>query len=250
MKPSVLDVLRWPALGVLELLSIPIAASDDDGRVLYVNPAFCSYFRTSADRVVGRRVPEELPETERSFYLTQLDRWRRGEAVVARMSFGSDARTPEPFLVIPAPILRDGKDCLGIVVAMVPERAVVEAASSHVVQMGSLVRSVLGSLARELEHTLRHLPPSDPDLEAVRSRVPVLRALSRREWDVARRIATGQRVASVAHELSIRPSTVRNHLKAIFRKTGVSSQGALVERLRAWQRESPNGVHPVSNSDD
>jgi DNA-binding CsgD family transcriptional regulator len=54
-----------------------------------------------------------------------------------------------------------------------------------------------------------------------------------REWEVARRIAVGDRVLLLAELLHISPNTVRNHLKSIFRKIGVHSQTQLVKTVRA-----------------
>ena len=53
-----------------------------------------------------------------------------------------------------------------------------------------------------------------------------------REEEVLALLAANYRVKSIATELGISPSTVRNHLKAIFRKAGVGSQAELVERLK------------------
>jgi DNA-binding CsgD family transcriptional regulator/PAS domain-containing protein len=53
------------------------------------------------------------------------------------------------------------------------------------------------------------------------------------EVRVARRIATGASLASVAAALAIRPITVRNHLKQIFEKTRTHRQAELVALLRA-----------------
>jgi len=60
-----------------------------------------------------------------------------------------------------------------------------------------------------------------------------LKTLSSREWDVVRRLASGQRVGTIARGLFVSPHTIRNHLKSIFRKVGVSSQAELRERLGA-----------------
>jgi DNA-binding NarL/FixJ family response regulator len=57
--------------------------------------------------------------------------------------------------------------------------------------------------------------------------------LSRREREILRAVSSGQRVASVARLLAISPHTVRNHLKAIFRKVGVHSQVELLGHLHA-----------------
>jgi DNA-binding CsgD family transcriptional regulator len=60
--------------------------------------------------------------------------------------------------------------------------------------------------------------------------------LTTREWEIARRIASGDRVSLLAEDLRISPNTVRNHLKAIFRKLGVNSQPQLVRTVRALQK--------------
>lgn len=64
--------------------------------------------------------------------------------------------------------------------------------------------------------------------------------LSSREIEVFELIAEGYRVSTVARELFVSPSTVRNHLSAIFRKLGVSSQAQLLERLRRAGVERPS----------
>lgn len=61
---------------------------------------------------------------------------------------------------------------------------------------------------------------------------PLVAELSPRERQVLRLLLTGHRVASVARTLSVSPYTVRNHLRALFRKLRVHSQEQLVEIFR------------------
>jgi DNA-binding NarL/FixJ family response regulator len=56
--------------------------------------------------------------------------------------------------------------------------------------------------------------------------------LSPRQADILTRLLRGERVATIAAELYVSPTTVRNHLTAIFRKFGVHSQTELIELLR------------------
>jgi len=56
--------------------------------------------------------------------------------------------------------------------------------------------------------------------------------LSPREWEVVSRLVRGDRVATIAAEMYLSASTVRNHLSAIFRKVGVHSQQELLARWR------------------
>jgi DNA-binding CsgD family transcriptional regulator len=56
--------------------------------------------------------------------------------------------------------------------------------------------------------------------------------LSAREQDVLHLLREGYRPRSIAEILHLSPQTVRNHLKAIFRKTGTHSQEQLIMMAR------------------
>jgi DNA-binding CsgD family transcriptional regulator len=62
---------------------------------------------------------------------------------------------------------------------------------------------------------------------------PQLSELSAREREVLALLAKGSRVQAIAEQLFISQNTVRNHLKAIYRKMDVSSQSELIERVRS-----------------
>jgi DNA-binding NarL/FixJ family response regulator len=66
----------------------------------------------------------------------------------------------------------------------------------------------------------------DPGLESR------LRDLSRREVEIVRLLAEGRRVAAIARDLDLSIHTVRNHLRAIFRKLEVHSQEELLDAVR------------------
>jgi DNA-binding NarL/FixJ family response regulator len=55
--------------------------------------------------------------------------------------------------------------------------------------------------------------------------------LTARQREVLRRLVAGQRVRTIAVELFVSQSTVRNHLSAIFEHFGVHSQAELLERM-------------------
>jgi DNA-binding NarL/FixJ family response regulator len=65
-----------------------------------------------------------------------------------------------------------------------------------------------------------------------RAALPAVRGLPTRQREIVSRLARGQRVRQIAGELYLSESTVRNHLVAIFRKTGVHSQHELLTLLR------------------
>jgi DNA-binding CsgD family transcriptional regulator len=83
--------------------------------------------------------------------------------------------------------------------------------------------------------------PTDPDTsvavltldadEAARLPASIAALLTRREGEVARRAAAGLRNDQIAHELGIAPNTVKQYLKAAYRKLGVSTRAQLARRL-------------------
>ena len=56
--------------------------------------------------------------------------------------------------------------------------------------------------------------------------------LSSRQWEIVGRLVRGERVPDIARAMFLSPSTVRNHLTAVFRKFGVHSQAGLLAKLR------------------
>jgi len=73
-----------------------------------------------------------------------------------------------------------------------------------------------------------------------RDPMPELARLTRREREVLAMLLDGRRVASISRSLYLSEHTVRNHLKAIFRKLGTHSQTELLDRFRppVWNERS------------
>ena len=69
-------------------------------------------------------------------------------------------------------------------------------------------------------------------------RFPQLNTLSSRQWEVLSRLLRGQRVSTIADELFVSESTVRNSLSTIFHKFGVHSQAELLKLLHDGTRKS------------
>jgi PAS domain S-box-containing protein len=63
--------------------------------------------------------------------------------------------------------------------------------------------------------------------------VPELSRLSSREYEIVVRLASGDRVPTIARSLFLSESTVRNHLTSVYRKFGVHSQTELMSRLHS-----------------
>ena len=83
--------------------------------------------------------------------------------------------------------------------------------------------------------------------------VPELSTLTAREYEIVLRLAFGDRVRTIAEDLHLSQSTVRNHLTTVFRKFNVSSQIELLARLRAASaaaaRHPPAGDAAPDRSD-
>jgi DNA-binding CsgD family transcriptional regulator len=66
--------------------------------------------------------------------------------------------------------------------------------------------------------------------------------LTLRQRQIVDRLLDGHRVDAIARDLYVSPSTVRNHLSAIFEKLGVASQSELIELLRGHATSDPGAV--------
>jgi PAS domain S-box-containing protein len=92
----------------------------------------------------------------------------------------------------------------------------------------------------ELELRLRHIGTEVraarvlDELEAMpaTSDHPQLSELTSRQWEILSRLIRGERVPTIAGELFISQSTVRNHLAAIYARFDVHSQAELLKVLR------------------
>jgi DNA-binding CsgD family transcriptional regulator len=62
---------------------------------------------------------------------------------------------------------------------------------------------------------------------------PALDGLSPREREVLHHLILGDRVSNIAEQLFISKHTVRNHLKSVYRKTGVNSQAEVIKWVRS-----------------
>jgi DNA-binding CsgD family transcriptional regulator len=91
--------------------------------------------------------------------------------------------------------------------------------------------SCLRDAARGVGDTALVIEPAQP--AAIAPIVVEAYDLSEREQQVIRLVARGAGTAEIADELLVSRHTVRDHVKAIFAKVGVSSRGELVAKLFA-----------------
>jgi DNA-binding CsgD family transcriptional regulator len=71
--------------------------------------------------------------------------------------------------------------------------------------------------------------------------------LSPREQEIARLISAGMGTAEIASELHLSAHTVRDYIKAIFEKVGVSSRGELVAKVFA-EHYAPVHIAPGAHA--
>jgi DNA-binding CsgD family transcriptional regulator len=107
----------------------------------------------------------------------------------------------------------------------------------------------VAELERHLLHIARELEAAGT-IESVGRRtlptaVPGLEGLSARKFEVLTRLLRGERVATISRRMFLSPSTVRNHLTAIYRRVGVGSQAELIELMQHAQQEARAPSNPV-----
>jgi len=107
---------------------------------------------------------------------------------------------------------------LGVVVSAGPTALTLDSSGS---QLNEHVRQA--ALEARAVQTLDALPAL--------ARLPHGSELSARQTEIVARMVAGQRPADIAHSMFLSPSTVRNHLAAIYRKFGVHSQAELLAAL-------------------
>lgn len=94
-----------------------------------------------------------------------------------------------------------------------------------------LVASLRASLAKLGVSLGGPLNPAQVQAQADELPSPIAALLSPREREVLAAFRVSPKIAEVAEHLHISPHTVKNHIKAIFRKLEVSSQAELLARV-------------------
>jgi DNA-binding NarL/FixJ family response regulator len=105
-----------------------------------------------------------------------------------------------------------------------------------------LLEGALHRIAQELARV--DLPGASQENAA-----PPLCGLRPREQEVVRLLLQHLRVPAIARRLGISQQTVRNHLKSVFRRTGVRSQQELLDRiaLAAASQAPQTPIEPTPN---
>lgn len=196
-----------PAL--VEAVPYPVVVVDADGRVRCSNAPARARLASSQSTLGEPELPSELRERQRA--------WAAGAP-------------PQPLVVATTA----GERRLVVPFPLPGEPGAFACVLFDVGDSGSAGPKWF--VAGAVEHEAHQDATAIRELDARRRDDASFARLTTREWEIARRIAAGDRVSLLAEDLRISPNTVRNHLKAIFRKLNVNSQPQLVRTVRSLAR--------------
>jgi DNA-binding CsgD family transcriptional regulator len=208
---------------------VVVATMDDDWRIIEVAPGSAAQLGWPEPRATtvlprlrelahpadaaalegsyGRRSPTEAPETF-SLRLRGLDeQWLSALVTVSPLR----GQVPQEFALVMWLLHTDEPD---------------DNESARVARL----EDQLARIRQVVEATDDVAPPGLVDLSD----------LTVRQREIVERLLRGHRVDAIARDLYVSPSTVRNHLSAIFDKLGVASQSELVELLRGQATSDPD----------
>ena len=228
---------RWKAepsygqlVSAIENASCALVARDLEGRIIFMNRRALEWAGYEPYEVEGRSAEMFVSEELRPALVAEFEAVIGGD-LRARLGVfrRKDGRT-FPAVSVPQH-LRDESGKLVGTLSVLLELASVQTAKRWAVPAHGDFAETLRRIAGELE-AISLLANGH---RSVRLDHPDLRTLSEREREILSELAAGSRVPSIATRLFISPHTVRNHLKAIYRKLGVTSQAELVERIRGLE---------------
>ena len=218
-----------------------VLALDAQGRRVYSNPAFDSLVGWEGARLEGRRPPFPYWDPDATpRMLEQLQAMldgrleRLGVRAVQGRFTRPDGGTFD--VVMAGHQLRDATGepllnlCFVKAIGLEDSVGIARWLSRNVAlqRFREAVMRLDGAVEGFVDRPLPEVRMPTQRLDAL----PGYTSLTAREREVLLRVVEGLRVTHVAEDLGIQPATVRNHLKAIFRKTGLRSQAQLVEAAR------------------
>lgn len=216
----------------IQQMACGITVEDDQGILLYVNERILEWSGYTVPELEGKPVAMLVPEELRNDLEGERKRVLEGDQRVRLSAFERrDGRT-FPVAVAPQAMKRADDGSTGIM-ALLFDLAEVQTARPLGARPGSLAAELSG-VAMKLQSMSFSAGLSKEGSTPIDH--PKLKDLSAREREILQLLVSGSRVPSMAKELFISPNTVRNHLKAIYRKVEVSSQSELIDFVRALTR--------------
>jgi PAS domain S-box-containing protein len=214
--PSVLMLLETSWDGV--------SVHDAQGRLTFANRALADLLGDHPPALVGRDPCDFVHPDDSWRFRTAVETASREETVLRYRV--RTATADWQFVDARAVNCRDDPLIGGVVVRMRCDTANDEPACRRVAELEQHLRRIAHEIDEAGVVHATQVLPSDTASRHVRE-------LSVRQREVLARLMRGERVVTIAREMFISASTVRNHLATIFRKFEVHSQAELIERLRS-----------------
>jgi len=206
-----------------------LAARDRDMKIVYVNDRLLQWLGYERAEVIGRESGIFFPAKIRDLLLMEKDEIESGDLRARLTVCLRKNGTGFPVLLLPQPIRDEAGEVIGGVAVIVDLTAIQLAKQAGYAAEGS-VRSLLERIALEIQSI--GLVADHPAATRAPLEHPELEGLSPREMEILTQLLSAHRVSQIAETLHISPHTVRNHLKSIFEKVGVSSQAELIRKVR------------------
>lgn len=192
-----------------------------DWKVAWLSSDITSVLGIEPIEMVGRVLLGRVRQQEVALVIEAVRKTAGECAAGVRVHLRDDEGVYRPLCLILTSAVGGGADRLFV---LTPELAASDA-SRRVAELEQHLWTIAGEV--EAAGILSRVS-SNP---GIRER-PELRSLSPRQWDVLSRLLDGDRVPTIAKELSLSQSTVRNHVSAILKRFGVHSQAELLDQLR------------------
>jgi DNA-binding CsgD family transcriptional regulator len=230
------EALRRLGIDMVDLLaSIPdqVVVLDREQRVVAILGGGPDESPRRPEDLTGQTVREALGGAVIAVHETANMRALAGESVVYEWT-RPKGRQPMRLCTAVSPLRDSSSNVVGLVLLtrnITPLRRGERRIETSIAQQARRLLELeegIRQLAGVVEH---HRKGGQAQLE-LRADNP-LRQLSARERQVLDLLGQGYRPRSIAETLHLSPDTVRNHLKAMFKKTGTHSQEELTALLRA-----------------
>ena len=222
-----IDPTRDALARTIEQMSAGVIVEDQKGRIIYANERILEWSGYRIDELEGQ--PSEITVATELHEALEAERALAHEGDQRTRLSVFQRKNGRTFPVAVLPQLLTTAEGERVVFALLMDLGEVQTARPMGAAPGSLAAELAG-VASRLQAMSYTATVADTTVARMDQRM--LDELSDRERDVLARLMAGSRVASIANELFISANTVRNHLKAIYRKLDVASQSELIELVR------------------
>ncbi len=233
--PTPLHLSSRELAQAVDRINCGVLARDPSATIVYANDRLHRWLGYEREALVGRKVWSLVPDDVRELLQTELESIERGDERARLNVLRRVDGTTFPVIVLPHPEFDDEGEYIGSITLFVDLGTVQTAKPLGQLPQGD-VRSTLGRIALELQSIT--LTAGLEVAAALPLDHPRLSELSPREAEVLSELMGGSRVPAIAQRLHISQHTVRNHLKAIYRKAEVPGQAELIEWVRSLSEES------------